>query len=157
MYPYSICLVCYWLQWRTDTFVLYVTDYTGGRIHLSCMLLTTQEDGYIYLVCYWLHGARIHSFCMLLTTLKYGYICLVCYWLHWSTDIFVLYCSWPHGVRIYCLVCYGLHWSTDTFVLYDTDYTGVRIHLSCMLLTTLEYEYQSVTYKTNVSVLQCSQ
>jgi hypothetical protein len=31
--------------------------------------------------------------------------------------------------------------STDTFVLYATDYTEVRIHLSCMLLTTLEYGY----------------
>jgi hypothetical protein len=135
-----------WLPWSRDTFVLYVTDYTGIRIHLSCMLLTTLE---------------------------YGYICLVCYWLHWSTDIFVLYIADYTGVRIHlscsvpdytvagthlscsvpdypgvgihlscmllttleygyiCIICYWLHWSTDTYVLYVTDYTGVQIHLSC--------------------------
>jgi hypothetical protein len=134
-----ICLVCSWLHWRTDTVVLYVTDYTGVRIHLSCMLLTTLEYDYVCHVCYWLHwstdtfvlyvtdytGVRIHMSCMLLTTLEYGYICLLCYWLH--------------GVRIHlscmllttleygyiCLLCYWLHWSTHIFVLYVPDYTGV--------------------------------
>ena len=110
-----ICLVCYLLHWSTDTFVLYVTDYTGVRIHLSCMLLTTLEN---------------------------GYICLVYYWLHWSTDTFVLFCSWLHCSRDTCvLFCSWLHWSRDTFFLYVTDYSGIRIHLYYLLLTTLKYGY----------------
>jgi hypothetical protein len=36
-----ICLVLFVTTRGTDTFVLYVTDYTGVRIHLSCTLLTT--------------------------------------------------------------------------------------------------------------------
>jgi hypothetical protein len=50
-YGYN-CIVCYWLHWSTDTFVLYVTDYTGVRIYLSCMLLTTLEHGYMCLVLF---------------------------------------------------------------------------------------------------------
>jgi hypothetical protein len=57
--------------------------------------------------------SNIQDKCIRTTTLEYGYICLV---------LFVT----TRG--------------TDTFVLYVTDYTGVRIHLSCMLLTTLEYD-----------------
>jgi hypothetical protein len=64
---------------RTETFVLYVTDYTGVGIHLSCSVpdytgVRTQ------LSCSVLEytGVRIHLSCMLLTTLEYGYICLVC-------------------------------------------------------------------------------
>jgi hypothetical protein len=146
---------------------LYVTDYTGVRIHLSCMLLTTLE---------------------------YGYICLVWYWLHWKTNVSLLQCSQEQNktnvsyssvvrnrTRQMCpyfsaviyrtrqmypyssvvrnstrqmypsssvvsnlqdkCIRYWLHWSMDTFVLYVTDYTGKRIYLSCMLLTTLEYGY----------------
>jgi hypothetical protein len=173
MYPYSSvvsntqdkCIVLQCSQKHTrqiyqsssvfSTFVLYVTDYTGVRIHLSCVLLTTLEYGFICLVCYWLHwstdtfvlhvtdytGVRLYLSCMLLTTPENGCICLVCYWIHWRTDIFVLYVSDYTGVRYICLVCYWLHWSTDTFVLYVTYYTGVGVWLSCMLLTTLEYGY----------------
>jgi ppGpp synthetase/RelA/SpoT-type nucleotidyltranferase len=51
---------------RTDTFVLYVTDYTGVRIYLSFSVPDYT-------------GVRIYLSCMLLTTLEYGYIFLVCY------------------------------------------------------------------------------
>jgi GR25 family glycosyltransferase involved in LPS biosynthesis len=104
-----ICLVWYWLHWSTDTFVLYVTDYTGVRIYLTCTV-PDYTGVRIHLSCMFLttRSTDILS-CMLRTTLKYGYICLVWYWLHWSTD---------------------------TFVLYVTDYTGVRIYLPCVLLKT---------------------
>jgi hypothetical protein len=72
---------------------LYGTDYTGVRIHLSCMFQTTLEYGYICLLLFLTTRStdifvlyatdytevRIYLSCMVLTTLEYGYICLVCY------------------------------------------------------------------------------
>ena len=93
-------------SWSTDTFVLYVTDYTGGRIHLSCMLLTTLE---------------------------YDYICHVCSWLHWSTDTFVLYVTDYTGVRIH-LFCMG--WNIfckinyNTFCIRTTNWPNTLIRFS---------------------------
>ena len=155
-----ICLVCYWLHWCTDTFVLYVIDYTGGRIHFSCLLLTTLEYGYICLVCYWLHwstgifvlyvtdnsGVRIHVSCtdpdytgvriyfsgMLLTTLESGYMCLVLFLTTLEYGYISLVCYWLHlSTDARVLYCSWLHWSTDLFLLYVTDYIGVQIHVSC--------------------------
>jgi hypothetical protein len=132
MYPYSsvvsniqdkcirdytgvrIHLSCMLLTTRsTDTFVLYATDYIEVRIHLSCMLLTTLEYGYICLVLFLTTRSTDILSCMLLTTLKYGYLCLVWYWLHWVVS----------SIQDKCI----------------------------------RTPVESVTYKTNVSVLQCSQ
>jgi hypothetical protein len=103
--------------------------------------------------------SNIQDKCM--TTLEYVCICVVCFWLHWSTNIFVFYCSWLHGVRIYlsCMLLTTLRY--DKFVLYGTDYTRVRIHLSCMLLTTLEYGCICVVcfwlhWSTDIFVFYCS-
>jgi hypothetical protein len=116
-----ICLVCYWLHWSTDIFVLYGTDYTGVQIHLSCMLLTT-----LYCIVPRVVTNRTRQMCPYSsvgrnrTRQMYGHICLVYYWLHWSTDIFFLYVTDYTGVRIHlsCTV---------------PDYTGILIHLSCPL------------------------
>jgi hypothetical protein len=123
MYPYSsvvssmeyghIFLVLVVTTLGTNTIVLYVTDYTGVRIYLSCMLLTTLE---------------------------YEYICLVCSQEQDKTNVSVLKCSHIQDkTNVSVLQCSKEQ--SNIFVLCVTDYTEVRKHLSFILLTTLEYGY----------------
>jgi hypothetical protein len=121
MYPYSmttlefgyVCLVGYWLHWSTDTFVLY---------------------------CSWLHWST-------------DTFVLSCIWLHWSTDTFVLYSSVVRN-RTRQMYPYSSVVRNRTRQMYQYSsvvrnrtrqmcpyFSGVRIHLSCRLLTTLEYGY----------------
>jgi hypothetical protein len=118
-------LSCSWLHWSMDTFVLTVPDYTKVLIHFSqynCIRTQCSHDQN-----------------------KKNVSVLQCSQEQNKKNVSILQCSQEQNKKnlsVYiCLVCYWLHWKTDIFVLYVTDYTGVRIHLSCMLPTTLEYEY----------------
>jgi hypothetical protein len=127
----------------TDTFVLYVTDYTGVRIYFSCMLLTTLEYGYMCL-------ANVPVLQCSQEQNKTNVAVLQCSQEQNKTNVFLLQCSQEQSKKMYpySSVVSNLQDKCirDTFVLYVTDYTGVRIYFSCMLLTTLEYGYMCLVW-----------
>jgi hypothetical protein len=72
-----ICLVLFVTTLGTNTIVLYVTDYTGVRIYLSCMLLTTLEYEYICLVLF-VTTRGTDTFVLYVTTYKTNISVLQC-------------------------------------------------------------------------------
>jgi hypothetical protein len=74
MYPYTSVVSNIQEKCIRDTFVMYDTDYTGVRIHLSFMLLTTRSTDTFVLYATDYTGVRIHLSFMILTTLEYGVV-----------------------------------------------------------------------------------